>query len=530
MKLIHMNDKTIFYFLFKYLMDNNVIQFLQLNDLLKQKKRSVNRMIQPTINKLLSIFNNEIRNYTKKDTEIVIAKYNENVEWFNMYDHLTTIYNKSERDIPNMIKINNVGRESQTYLHHIITNWDNLADNTLFTQGNFSQDHKPYPIEVYLVKKNIKFFAHLYKTGVFFRNGNGNNLKHAYKWLDEYNNGDMKHAVMTFSDFWSIFSENKINYNKIIWSHGAIFSVNKEIIKNKPLGFYIYLNNIVNTHRNPEEGHYFERCWYYIFNTVISPNNRLYEIYTLLEQNYEIKKTNELNKVYWNNLNKINIFMMNENENKRIREKEEMEKIKQEEIRKKKEIEKRQEEEKKKQEYENKMRELKKQEHILQQKKKEEAELERNKLKMTEEKKRTKLKQNTQNNKLEHFLEYKYKLKKIQLEKDKANELRKLKKIQQNLKNNNINIDEQKLLHSVDFNRHITEQVAENNLAKEKYENNSHDNFNEKNILDTENENLHHTINNCISSNEDLYLKYVGIKEQNINKIFENNLYSIGKI
>lgn len=70
--------------------------------------------------------------------EIVIAHYNENLNWIIEIptDYKITIYNKGNNiDFPN-IRLENIGRESMTYCHHIINNWDNLADYTTFCQGN----------------------------------------------------------------------------------------------------------------------------------------------------------------------------------------------------------------------------------------------------------------------------------------------------------------------------------------------------------------------------------------------------------
>ena len=77
----------------------------------------------------------------------------------------------------------------------------------------------------------------------------------------------MKPAIISFKDFLSIFSDdNEINFGRLLWSHGAIFSVSRELIKQNSLELYIYLYKLVCNHKNPEEGHYFERSWYYIFN------------------------------------------------------------------------------------------------------------------------------------------------------------------------------------------------------------------------------------------------------------------------
>jgi len=67
-------------------------------------------------------------------TEIVVARYNENLSWLKKLpkDIIITVYNKGNDDIniPS-IKLPNIGRESHTYLYHIIKNYNNLADQTI---------------------------------------------------------------------------------------------------------------------------------------------------------------------------------------------------------------------------------------------------------------------------------------------------------------------------------------------------------------------------------------------------------------
>ena len=68
---------------------------------------------------------------------LVIAKYKEDVSWTNKITaHKITIYDKSDSPIINSIKLPNVGRETHTFLHHIVENYDNLDDVTVFLQGN----------------------------------------------------------------------------------------------------------------------------------------------------------------------------------------------------------------------------------------------------------------------------------------------------------------------------------------------------------------------------------------------------------
>jgi len=68
--------------------------------------------------------------------EFVVAKYTENVEWTEKIVHKVTIYNKSKVPNPKFITLPNLGHEANTFLHHIVTNYNTLADTVIFLQGN----------------------------------------------------------------------------------------------------------------------------------------------------------------------------------------------------------------------------------------------------------------------------------------------------------------------------------------------------------------------------------------------------------
>ena len=74
---------------------------------------------------------------------IVVARYNEHLEWTKNFSNVI-VYNKGNplSDDFNEKYLNNVGRESHTYYKHIYDNYDNLADYTIFLQGN-PFDHSP---------------------------------------------------------------------------------------------------------------------------------------------------------------------------------------------------------------------------------------------------------------------------------------------------------------------------------------------------------------------------------------------------
>ena len=59
------------------------------------------------------------------------------------YKSYCTIYNKGEPLEENCINLHNIGREGHTFIHHIVSNYENLADYTMFLQGNPFNPHSP---------------------------------------------------------------------------------------------------------------------------------------------------------------------------------------------------------------------------------------------------------------------------------------------------------------------------------------------------------------------------------------------------
>jgi hypothetical protein len=79
-----------------------------------------------------------------KTKQLVVAKYKESIDWLKQVAGFDIIvYNKDSTDInPSFKHLLNIGKEAHTYLTHIIENYDNLADYTIFCQGR-PFDHCP---------------------------------------------------------------------------------------------------------------------------------------------------------------------------------------------------------------------------------------------------------------------------------------------------------------------------------------------------------------------------------------------------
>lgn len=214
--------------------------------------------------------------------KIVVARYNEDIDWLRPVQESCIFYNKGPdllTDVDNQICLENVGRESETYLRYVVDHYDNdsFPDVIVFTQGRVADHRHGDCLQHLLALKDDAL-----------ENGTGKSrpiLSHVYTgenrdncWDPDWNKQPdsdefyLHHCYrnnrhILFSDW---FSENVLWLepypNPIHIYCNAIFAVRREHILRRPKEYYQRLLEEVNHHINPAEGHFFERSWYYIFS------------------------------------------------------------------------------------------------------------------------------------------------------------------------------------------------------------------------------------------------------------------------
>ena len=229
----------------------------------------------PIFYSLVFFYNREKINYLDhevQDFEVVVARYNEDLSWIEteLPNEKVIIYNKGKDDLNlpsncKIIKLPNIGREAHTYLYHIINNYNNLAERTLFLQG--SQEAEKY--RVFFPLKRYKIIAstncdNIIAAHCFLMNEN----------LSKFGLIDLKdtkwsNTIMRdydFVEFKHKFIETEREHNNPFYgNYGAIFAVDKHAILRNDVNYY---QNIFNTLDNiaPIEGHYLEKLWDRVFS------------------------------------------------------------------------------------------------------------------------------------------------------------------------------------------------------------------------------------------------------------------------
>lgn len=184
---------------------------------------------------------------------IVVARYNENIEWTKQFPNVI-IYNKEKKldDGYNEILLSNVGREGHTYYKHIYDNYDNLTDYTIFLQGK-PFDHSPNIIS------NLNKYV------------NNKDLNIDFEFLSEHIlncnlTSCQYHKDLPLIKTYEILFNEKKEDMEFQFGCGAQFIVSKKKILQRPKQFYLTIIEMLENNINPIEGFVIERFHKLIFN------------------------------------------------------------------------------------------------------------------------------------------------------------------------------------------------------------------------------------------------------------------------
>jgi hypothetical protein len=191
--------------------------------------------------------------------ELVVSYYKENLSWLNkIKDYKITVYNKSDVEIPNTIKLDNVGREMHTYFHHIVTNYDNLSDWVFFTQAEPFDHVRNYDWLLDVFPNSLRYSrlsiddCHFFSNGVFKE-----------KLVSQSNGRPYNVEILNIDTLWSsLFTSPPIGEYSFV--AGCLFCITKEQIRMRDISFYEKCKKITEEReRSPWE---FERMMFYVFN------------------------------------------------------------------------------------------------------------------------------------------------------------------------------------------------------------------------------------------------------------------------
>ena len=201
--------------------------------------------------------------------ELVVAHYTENLNWLrNLPTGLPkTVYAKGPdaQTEHQTISLPNVGREAHTYLHHIVSRYDSLADWTVFCQGkpfdhayDFKKFLREFPTDT---DKNFIWLGHLIDTD----DNRGQRLFQPWSKNEDGRGLDLVgfHRAL-------FGTEGPDLYTFVL---GAQFAVTSALIRQQPRSFYEHALHI--SVSLPDAAHCFERSWDRLFGVTGIDSNWL---------------------------------------------------------------------------------------------------------------------------------------------------------------------------------------------------------------------------------------------------------------
>ena len=182
--------------------------------------------------------------------EIVVSRFKENTGWISSAQSLgykITEYNKFEGK--NLLQ--NVGKESHTYLTHIVRNYDNLADITIFLQGNPLEHCKNLFESLEGIRyQKIPFQYYGLSEGLITCDGNGR-----------------PHCGVTHLPLGKLYTHlfDKVPPDVFVCNSAGQFAVTKDLIRRNPVHLYEKCLMTLSYDINPIEGFCMERMWTSLF-------------------------------------------------------------------------------------------------------------------------------------------------------------------------------------------------------------------------------------------------------------------------
>jgi len=199
----------------------------------------------------------------------VIARYNENLDWVEglvsrFPGSRCTVYNKggelSFSNVSTTVQLVNVGRESHTYLSHVISTYrsdssDSSDEVIVFLQGHpFDHCHSGELFD--LVHSGVLEIM----GGSMFENI-GTQVIRIDDGIPTFHMSIKEELCQTSLDLFGTSLPKSFEF-----SAGAMFVTCRESVLKRPIGFYEKAFLMVDSEVNPVRGFCFERLWSLIFS------------------------------------------------------------------------------------------------------------------------------------------------------------------------------------------------------------------------------------------------------------------------
>jgi len=188
--------------------------------------------------------------------QLVVSHYEQDLTWVETAsNHLdVVVYDKSVKDSA-YTKLENVGREPHSYMHHIIENYNSLAEWTIFAQDNPFEHVNNWMDIVFGDQTVWDQYSTIRQEGTYFFSKLG--------ILVSDQVGAPDHIGLPMVEVWNAVFEQKCP-SSITFAPSCHYVVCRDTVLARPITFYQNIKQILeNSYHSPWV---FERYLSYIFD------------------------------------------------------------------------------------------------------------------------------------------------------------------------------------------------------------------------------------------------------------------------
>lgn len=217
--------------------------------------------------------------------EVVVARYNEDVAWLEELGHSYLVYDKGENPAVSHTSLPNKGRESHTYLTHIVRNYDRLASSTVFIQANpfdHLDDRKKGDVAQLRSLIDEGIAREVPFKGFAWFKLKCDHLGRPHDLAKPENKGRWAGwgKDIPLGEVFEKLFDARFPGELLVRAPAGLFMASSERIRTRPLEFYAYALQLLEEDPLDEHntGHAFERLWQHIFNGNTRWNKESYPI------------------------------------------------------------------------------------------------------------------------------------------------------------------------------------------------------------------------------------------------------------
>lgn len=196
---------------------------------------------------------------TAAEYEYVVSHDKGNLDWLAPYSNYCHIYHKGEEVLPRYEfrqwdRLQNIKGEAYAYLHHVISNYNHLADVTVFINDGLPTHQR----EGSAYKDITKYVKEARSNGISFKIP-GRTLRDFESVTSSTSHlGSLAH-------FWKAIFEQS-HPARVTFTPGSCFGVSRELIRERPVKFYREILSHLNAGHSLEFNNYMEKLWIAIFS------------------------------------------------------------------------------------------------------------------------------------------------------------------------------------------------------------------------------------------------------------------------